>query len=76
MSLSISSIGLFNADKFTIVRVQTLKCHYRVAVHREDECVTIQGPGVEETYSFDELGPSTLSSEAKALIAVCLFEEE
>ena len=55
-----------------VVRVQTYRCWYRVAVQK-DECVVL-GPGVEETISSEDIPPD-LSFEARALCAVLIFEE-
>jgi hypothetical protein len=76
VSLSFAAITRFSADHLKIIAVQTSRCHYRVAVHLGDQEVTVQGPGVEEVYSFDALGPSTLPPEAQAIIACVLLEEE
>lgn len=77
MSLSLASKTLFNSDHLTVVRVQTLKCHYRVSV--ESDRLTIYGPGVEEEVEFEDLENKVaftgLSAEAKALLAVLYFEE-
>jgi hypothetical protein len=76
MSLSLASATLFVADHLTIIRVQSLKCHYRVAV--EDEKLTIYGPGVEEELEYGEEGHAFLllfDPEARAIAAVLLFEE-
>ena len=71
MSLSLAAITLFTGENgLHIVKVQSARCHYRVAV--EPDCVTVYGPGVEE--EFEVLFPS-LSAEAQALATVLLFEE-
>ena len=76
MSLSLAAITRFSADHLKIVTVQSSKCHYRVAVKDDDKEVTVYGPGVEQAYAFEELGPDTLTAEARAIIAVVLLEEE
>lgn len=77
MSLALSSVILTDLDHLTVVRVQTLKCAYRVSVLSDR--LTIYGPGVEETYEFDDLEVKIafegLKPEAKALLAVFYLEE-
>lgn len=73
MSLSLAAKTIFNADHLTVVRVQSLKCHYRVSI--SDGVANIMGPGVNEEYELADLGPLELPAEAQAIIAVILFEE-
>lgn len=76
MSLSLATAILFTntETKMIIVKVQSLKCHYRVAI--EEEQITLYGPGVEETYDPEELPLFfKLTPEGQAMLAVLLFEE-
>jgi hypothetical protein len=60
-----------------VVRVQTSRCFYSVAI--QGDSVTIIGPGVEKEFFFDNDWPDVfddLSVKGKALVAVTLLEEE
>ena len=74
MSISLAAHKTFHdEDRGTgNVTVQTSRCWYRVAV--AGDCVTVVGPGIEQTYDTDEL-PEGLSFEGLALCAVLLLEE-
>jgi hypothetical protein len=61
-------------DSGSVVGVQTDKTFYRVAETKEE--VTVVGPGVEEIYTIGEEIPYGLSLEAKALLAVLLWEDQ
>ena len=73
MSLSLASLTLFRGEGFTIVRVQSSKCHYRVNV--EAEKATVQGPGVDFEVDTRTLGLHEYPPEAIAIMAVLIFEE-
>lgn len=73
MSLSLASLTLFRGDGFTIVRVQSSKCHYRVNV--DESSATVQGPGVDHSIDMRALNLSSYPPEAQAIMAVLMFEE-
>ncbi len=80
MSLALASKSVFENREggFSIFTVQTLKCAYRVCVG-EDNCVKVQGPGVDYEIDLAESLVSTclesITTEGKAILAVLIFEE-
>lgn len=73
MSLSLAALTLFKGDGFTLVKVQSSKCHYRVSV--EAELATVQGPGVDYEVDTRALNIHEYPAEAVAIMAVIIFEE-
>ena len=57
-----------------VVRVQTPRCFYSVAIRKRRDLLTVIGPGVNEDYTLSTW-PAELSYEALALCAVLYFEE-
>lgn len=55
-----------------VVEIRSALCLYRVVVRGER--VNVIGPGVEEDYYVGVELPENLSLEARALIAIVLFE--
>jgi hypothetical protein len=61
-------------DDGLVVRVQTDMTFYQVSVKPEN--LIVFGPGVEEAYVVGAEIPRELSPEAKALLAVLLWEDQ
>jgi len=57
--------------KQAVVAVTSDKCFYRVAI--QGDKVTLVGPGVE--HEVEGVIPSSISSQAKAILATILLEE-
>jgi alpha-D-ribose 1-methylphosphonate 5-triphosphate synthase subunit PhnH len=64
--------GRFDAG--VVVSVQTDMTFYQVSELNGE--LIVHGPGVEETYLIGEQIPEGLSSEARALFAVLLWEDQ
>lgn len=57
-----------------VIRVQTSRCFYQVAIKRREE-VTVVGPGIEEVVEFTEEQLRNLSYHGIAAMAVIQIEE-
>lgn len=62
-----------NEHSSAVVSVRTARCFYQVAIKGEE--ITIIGPGVNKSFTNEEV-PENLTNEGKAAVAVLLFEEE
>lgn len=76
--VSIKASLVMRFEGGTVIRVETSRCFYQVAIDRQLSIVTVLGPGVREEYQLGEgILPSDpdLSDEGLAAMAVTYFEE-